>query len=94
MGRAVVCLDPLRYLLFRSPVDLTGPFHPDSFVWAYLVEFFPKPIELLLLGSKAAGRRDGGLLLQCPVHSLVHPILLRLPRLNQLGVNAQLDEPQ
>src|SRR3990170_2317260 len=58
---------------------------------SHLVELLPKPIELTLLRSQAAPRRDGGFLLERSVHPLVHPILLRLPRLDQLGIDPQLD---
>ena len=57
------------------------------------IELLPEPIELALLPSQTAGGRDGGLLLERAVHPLVDAILLWLPRLNELGVDPQLDEP-
>ncbi len=93
MRRVIIGLDLHRHGSAGCLVDLHRPFHPDRFVWTHLIEFFPKLIEFLLLGSQTASRRDGGVLLQRPVHSLMHSILLRLPGFDQLGVDTQLDEP-
>jgi hypothetical protein len=57
----------------------------------HLIEFFSEVIKLTLLCPHAAGRRDGGFLLQRTVHPLMHAILLRFPRLDKLGVDPQLE---
>ena len=93
VGRIVVGLDALGHASGRGLVDLRRSLHAQRFVRADLVELLAKAVELLLLTSQAAGGRDGCFLLQRAVHPLVDPVLLRFPGFNQLGVDAQLDEP-
>ena len=57
------------------------------------VEFFTKAVELSLLCRHAAGRWDRRLLFERTMHPLMDAVLLRFSRLDQLGVDAQLDEP-
>ncbi|MEJ2013674.1 MAG: hypothetical protein P8X64_15805 [Anaerolineales bacterium] len=59
--------------------------------WGTLpIEVLPENIELPLLPSQAARRMDRRVLLPCPVHARVHPVLLGLPRLAQLWIDPQL----
>lgn len=50
-------------------------------------------VEASLLGSQVGPRRQGGLPLEIAVHALVPRVLLRLPRFDELGDNAERDPP-
>ena len=88
VGRIVVGLDALGHASGRAVVHLRRSLHPQGLMRPLFVELLPKPIKLLLLGPQAAGGRERGLLLERPVHLLVHPGLLRPAWLDQLGVDA------
>ena len=91
MGWIVVRLDTPWHSPARWLVEFSGSFHAYRFMRPHLVEVFSKAIELPLLCLHAAGRRDRSLLLERTMHPLVSAILLRFPRLDQLGVDPQLD---
>ena len=93
MSRIVVSLDLFRHRPAGSLVHLGRPLRLQRLVGAQLIELLPESIELVSVCSHVAGRRDGGFLLQCAMHPLVHPILLRLPGFDQLRVDPHLDEP-
>jgi hypothetical protein len=59
----------------------------------HVVEFFDEPIETDLLTSEGRSRRSRRFPLQSLVHSLVTPVLLRPPGLDQLGEDAQANPP-
>ena len=60
---------------------------------ALLIELLDEVIEAPLLPPHRGGRRSGGLLLESLVHPLVTTVLLRLPRFDQLGIDAESDPP-
>jgi hypothetical protein len=60
---------------------------------AELVELLAEVVELVLLGREAAGGRDGGIPLEGSMHAFVDGVLLGAARLDELGVDAELDEP-
>jgi hypothetical protein len=60
---------------------------------AQLVEFMAEVVELALLGAQAGSGRDGGILLEGEMHAFVDGVLLGAAGLDELGVDAELDEP-
>jgi len=93
VGRVVVGLDPPGHRAQRCLVDLRRPLHVQCFVGTVFVELLAEAVQLPLLGWQAAGRRDGGLLLERAVYALVDGLLLGPAGLDELGIDAELDEP-
>jgi len=91
VGRVVVGLDAAGHGSGGGAVELGRPLHVQALVRAEVVGLLAEVVELALLGREAAPGRDGGIPLERAVHPLVHPVLLRLPRLDQLGVDPKLD---
>ena len=60
---------------------------------ALFVEVPTEVIEASLLSSHRGGRGPRRLLLESLVHPLMAPVLLRLPRFDQLGVDAESNPP-
>jgi hypothetical protein len=61
-------------------MDLRMSFHFDCFARTHPIapsrhgEFLPEIIKFTLLSPQAAGRGEGGFLLECSVRSLMHAI--------------------
>src|SRR5215472_7222995 len=77
----------------RARVDRGGRSLSERFVGALLVVVLPKQVEDSLLCAQVATRRLRGFCGQCPMHSLVATILLRVSRFDALGSDTELDPP-
>jgi len=89
----VVGFDPSGEGPGGEAVELGGSRHVERLVRAKLVELLAEGVELALLEGQAAGGRDRGLPLEGAMNALVDGVLLRPAGLDELGVDAELDEP-
>jgi hypothetical protein len=65
----------------------------ERFVRAFVVEDRAESVEAPLLSREASGRWSSGFGLESAVHAFVRAVLLRGGRLDELGVNTELDPP-
>src|SRR5215472_6717159 len=86
-------LDPVRIGPRRRLVPRSRRLLSQRFVRPLLVVDRAERVEPLLLRRQTGGRGCRCLLVECAVHPLVAPILLRLARHNPLWSDAQLDPP-
>ena len=93
MRGVVVGFDPSGEGPSGGTVELGGPLHVERLVGAKLVELEAEGVELALLEGQAAGGRDRGLPLEGAMNALVDGVLLRPAGLDELGIDAELDEP-
>src|SRR6266700_2308665 len=77
----------------RRLINFRRRAHLERFVGTHLIVFLPKAIQRLLLLAAIARRRLRGLGFQRAMHTLVPAVLLRMPGLDALGHDAQLDPP-
>src|SRR5271166_4481887 len=77
----------------RRMVTGRGSLLPERLVGAHVVVDASEAIEDTLLLEQGGLRWGRGLGLERAVHSLVTAVLLRLPRLDALGEDAELDPP-
>lgn len=61
----------------RSGIVLRRTLHGECFVWALVVEFLNKGIELALLLQDVGARRASGFFLQSQMHAFVPAVGLR-----------------
>src|SRR5262245_20023810 len=74
-------------------MQFVGHDHAESLVRTLLVVTDTELVEGALLGRERGSRRSRCLDLERPMKSFLPAILLRLARLNALGIDAKPDEP-
>src|SRR5215213_11322487 len=65
----------------------------EGFMGAFRVEFAAHPIKPTLLRARRSGRRRRGVLLQGQVKAFVPSVLLRMPAIDPIELNAQFQPP-
>lgn len=93
MRKVVVGGDPPGHGPCGWLVELCGTLHRQGLSEAYLVALLAEDIEPMLLGNQAPGRGNGGLSLEGAMHAFVDGVLLGAAGLDQLGADAERDEP-
>ncbi|MDX1748611.1 MAG: class IV adenylate cyclase [Halobacteriales archaeon] len=73
----------------RRPIEIGRHHHADRLVGPFVVEDAPEPVEPVLLGPEGGAGRQGGVLLQRSVHTLVAAVLVRAGGLDELGPDAE-----
>lgn len=77
----------------RRRIQAGGRLLPEGFVGAFGVELATHAVEASLLRRRRGGGRRRGLLLEREMKSLMTTILLGMPAINPIELNAELQPP-
>jgi len=89
----VVWAEPDGHGAWRGLVEICRALHGKGLVGADFIELLAEVIELELLGLQAEGGGDSSVPFEGEMHAFVDGVLLGAAGFDELGVDAELDEP-